>query len=119
MASGWNKPLNHRWDFDTNTLASELKKPPTPYLTGALWRSFRPGNKGTFGINKNAKGDGVTIRSEIVYARIHDRGGTIHFKTRSGSITIRKKDYVRAAVDRWAGNPRSIKARWGRVGERS
>lgn len=129
--SGWNRPLNHRWDFDLNGLASALKK-HTPVgkgaNPGALRRAWRLG--GQFGITKNAKGDGVTIRNEKVYARIRDRGGVItainapflHFEVdgnwvRVEKVTQRRTNFIRTAVDEWSGNPRSIKARWGRVGK--
>ena len=135
MTTGWNKPLDHRWKFDLNSLVSELKKPPTPIDTGRLRRSFRLGSRSNFGTNVNPKGDGVTIRNENVYARIWDRGGRIpDRKPRNASFmkffsqgkmwylkqargyNIQGKDYVRAAVNRWLRNDRNVKISWGKRG---
>ena len=130
MASGWNKPLNHRWDMDLVGLRSELINFSPSGKTGKLKRSWKLHK--TLGISKNPKGDGVTIRNELVYSRQRDRGGIIraqkaeylHFQVNGQwvkvkSVTQRRTDFVRKAVDKWVGNPRSIKARWGKVGTRS
>ena len=127
--AGWNKPLDHHWKFDLNNLVSELKN-HTPSKSGGLKRAWRLG--GTFGVSVNRKGDGVTIRNEKVYSRIRDRGGIIRavraqylrFQVngqwvRVKQVTQKRTDIVPKAVDKWSGNPRSIKPRWGRVGERS
>ena len=128
MASGWNKPLDMHWKFGLNILQSELGK----HSPGRqkLKRSWRLG--GEFGISVNRKGDGVTIRNPLVFARIRDRGGLIRairaqylrFQVNGQWVRVKqvmqkRTDFVRKAVDAWAGNPRSIKARWGRVGDRS
>ena len=128
--SGWNAPLLHRWENNLNLLQHELQIASPGSGRNQLKRSWKLG--GQHGISVNSKGDGVTIRNSLVYARIRDRGGIIRAKNapylvfkymgqwfKKKSVMQKRTDYIRKAVDAWAKNPRSIKARWGRVGERS
>ena len=130
MASGWNKPLLHRWEFNLNLLQRELRDHSPGSDRNQLKNSWKLNRNS--GLSVNAKGDGVTIRNELVYARIRDRGGIIRAKNapylvfkymgqwfKKKSVMQKRTDYIRKAVDAFAGNQRSIKARWGRVGDRS
>jgi len=38
------------------------------------------------------------VGSDLIYSRIHEKGGIIHFKTRAGSVTIPARPYLGPAL---------------------
>ncbi|MFR9545337.1 MAG: phage virion morphogenesis protein [Rikenellaceae bacterium] len=74
------------------------------YFNGSKWApTKRPYSRGSLmvrsgalrrGMKSTSKSDGLTYTSDKPYARIHNEGGTIKFKSRKGSVKMPKRQFI-------------------------
>lgn len=137
MPSGWKNKNGRPATLDMEFFSDETAmlralRDETPVKSGRLAASW---HLGPDGISFNRKGDGFTIRNQLPYAHIQDKGGTIParravnarvmhffyngeelFRQRVGPSRIPPQNFVRRAVLRAFDNNKLFKVRWGKHG---